>query len=214
MHFSFYHFLLSFLFNQVQLTDFENAAFVAFIVLLTRAILSFHLNLLIPLSKVDENMVTAGRRDAVRQGKFYFRKTLKKCSTTTNGHVHNCGSDCNDFELMTIDKILNGKDGEFPGLIPLIERYLSNVDVDVDTHCTISRYLELISRRASGELLTTAQWIRRFVDQHPDYKKDSVISETISYDLLNTFDRISRGEVGAPKLFGKPTSKTSQVTFC
>ena len=50
-------FLLSlfiiFFFNQVQLTDFENAAFVAFIVLLTRAILSFHLNLLIPLSKVS-----------------------------------------------------------------------------------------------------------------------------------------------------------------
>lgn len=45
-------FLLLFIFNQVQLTDFENAAFVAFIVLLTRAILSFHLNLLIPLSKV------------------------------------------------------------------------------------------------------------------------------------------------------------------
>ena len=54
MHaFSFYHFLLFFFFNQVQLTDFENAAFVAFIVLLTRAILSFHLNLLIPLSKVS-----------------------------------------------------------------------------------------------------------------------------------------------------------------
>ena len=65
-----------------------------------------------------------------------------------------------------------------------------------------------------GELLTTAQWIRRFVDEHPDYKKDSVISDTISYDLLNTFDRISRGEVGAPQLFGKPTSKTSQVTCC
>jgi len=186
----------------VQLTDFENAAFVAFIVLLTRAILSFHLNLLTPLSKVDENMVTAGERDAVRQGKFFFRKTLKKCSTVTNGDGHNCDSD--EFELMTIDTIVNGKEGEFPGLIPLIECYLSNVDVDIATHCTISQYLKLISRRASGELLTTAQWIRRFVDKHPEYKKDSVISETISYDLLNTFDRISRGEMGAPQLFGKP----------
>ena len=62
-----------------------------------------------------------------------------------------------------------------------------------------------------GELLTTAQWIRRFVDEHPDYKKDSVVSETICYDLMNTFDRISGGEVGAPQLFGKPTSKTSDV---
>ena len=29
--------------------------------------------------QVDENMITAQKRDAARQGKFYFRKTLKKC---------------------------------------------------------------------------------------------------------------------------------------
>ena len=62
-----------------------------------------------------------------------------------------------------------------------------------------------------GELLTTAQWMRRFVELHPDYKKDSIVSETICYDLLNTFDRISKGEVDAPELFGKPISKTSDV---
>ena len=38
---------------QVQLTDFENAAFCVFIVLLTRTILSFGLNFLIPISKVQ-----------------------------------------------------------------------------------------------------------------------------------------------------------------
>ena len=27
----------------------------------------------------------------------------------TNGDVHNCDSDCDEFELMTIDKIINGK---------------------------------------------------------------------------------------------------------
>ncbi len=37
---------------EVQLTDFENAAFAAFIVLLSRAILHFNLNLYIPISKV------------------------------------------------------------------------------------------------------------------------------------------------------------------
>lgn len=37
---------------QVQLTDFENAAYVVFIVLLTRVILSYKMNFLIPLSKV------------------------------------------------------------------------------------------------------------------------------------------------------------------
>ena len=40
---------------KVQLTDFENAAYVTFIVLLTRVILSFDLNLLIPLSKVSSS---------------------------------------------------------------------------------------------------------------------------------------------------------------
>ena len=37
---------------EVQITDFENAAFGVFIVLLTRAILTFKLNMLIPISKV------------------------------------------------------------------------------------------------------------------------------------------------------------------
>lgn len=37
---------------EVQLTDFENAAFAAFVVLLTRAILAFNLNFYVPISKV------------------------------------------------------------------------------------------------------------------------------------------------------------------
>merc|ERR1719484_525814 len=41
---------------EVQLTDFENAAFTAFIVLASRVMLFFDLNLYIPISKVDENM--------------------------------------------------------------------------------------------------------------------------------------------------------------
>lgn len=64
---------------------------------------------------------------------------------------------------------------------------------------------------AIGELLTTAQWIRRYVELHPDYKEDSVVSESVCYDLMNTLQRISQGELGAPELFGKPTSKTSDV---
>lgn len=40
--------------SQVQLTDFENAAYVVFVVLLTRVILSYKLDFLIPLSKVKK----------------------------------------------------------------------------------------------------------------------------------------------------------------
>lgn len=59
---------------EVQVTDFENAAFSVFIVLLTRAILSFNLNFYIPISKVDENMKRAHFRDAVKTQKWFFRK--------------------------------------------------------------------------------------------------------------------------------------------
>jgi len=59
---------------------------------------------------------------------------------------------------------------EFPGLIPLINSYLSGMDVDADTHCTIQQYLKLIQRRASGDLQTTASWMRQFVRSHPDYR--------------------------------------------
>ena len=37
---------------EVQMTDFENAAFAVFVVLLSRAILYFKLNFYIPISKV------------------------------------------------------------------------------------------------------------------------------------------------------------------
>lgn len=54
---------------EMQATDAENAAFVVFVVLLTRVTLAFDLNLYIPLSKVDENMKRAHARDGVHQKK-------------------------------------------------------------------------------------------------------------------------------------------------
>ena len=57
--------------------------------------------------------------------------------------------------------------------------------------------------------MTTARWMREFVQKHPDYKKDSVVSERICYDLMSTCDRIGKGQEPCPALFGTPTSKTS-----
>jgi len=50
---------------EAQITDFENAAFTVFVVLLSRVILTFDLNLYIPLSKVRQ--VDAGCRGAARR---------------------------------------------------------------------------------------------------------------------------------------------------
>ncbi|XP_058798275.1 glutamate--cysteine ligase catalytic subunit [Phymastichus coffea] len=188
---------------EVQITDFENAAIVCFVVLLTRVILSYKLNLLIPISKVDENMARAQRRDAVKSEKFWFRRDI-----TSNAQQDNIEDEYTEY---TIDEIVNGKEGTFPGLIPLVNSYLSSMDADADTHCTIQRYLKLIQRRASGELLTTAGWLRKEVLNHPDYKKDSRISQRINYDLLKKIYDIETNKISCPELHGRCTiSKTSE----
>lgn len=45
------------------------------------------------------------------------------------------------------------QEGVFQGLIPILNSYLENMEVDVDTRCTILNYLKLIKKRASGKLL-------------------------------------------------------------
>ncbi|XP_064623415.1 glutamate--cysteine ligase-like isoform X2 [Lineus longissimus] len=134
--------------TEVQLTDFENAAYAVFLVILTRAILSFGLNFLIPISKVDANMQTAQKRDAVLTEKFYFRKDI-------NTPYGKTADDGEEYISMSIDEIINGKENVFPGLVPVIKDYLANMEVDIDTHCTIQQYLTFIQKRASAESNTT-----------------------------------------------------------
>ncbi|XP_062562515.1 glutamate--cysteine ligase [Armigeres subalbatus] len=208
---------------EAQLTDFENAAIVCFIVLLTRVILSYQLDFLIPISKVDENMQNSQKRGAVLTEKFWFKKNITG-STVANGtgqvnqevNNHHPEQDTTDndemseeYELMTIDQIISGK-GQFPGLVPLINSYLGSMDVDADTHCTIQQYLRLIQKRASGELLTTASWIRKEITGHEEYKQDSVVSERICYDLLKKAKDIQDGIRPCPELLGSNiNSKTT-----
>ncbi|XP_076326354.1 glutamate--cysteine ligase catalytic subunit-like isoform X2 [Tachypleus tridentatus] len=184
---------------EVQFTDFENAAYAVFIVLLTRVILSLNMDLLIPISKVDENYEEAEKRDAVRSGTFWFKTNIKKSKKAKD---KTCCSDEWSYAKMTMNEIINGKDNLFPGLIPLIRRFLRRAAVEVDTLRTLQKYLELLQHRASGKLLTTAQWIREYILDHPDYRQDSVVTERINYDLLCTADRIQRGELKSPRLLG------------
>ncbi|KAI4501681.1 hypothetical protein M0802_003016 [Mischocyttarus mexicanus] len=190
---------------EVQITDFENAAIVCFIVLLTRVILSYKLNLLIPISKVDQNMAKAQKRNAVRNEKFWFRKDITS-NTTNKENIEE------EYDKFTVSEIINGKNGVFPGLIPLVNSYLANMDVDADTHCTVQRYMKLIQRRASGDLLTTAAWLRKEVTSHPEYKHDSVITQRINYDLMKKIDSIVSNEVSCPELLGPCiASKTTET---
>ncbi|KAF4628233.1 hypothetical protein G7Y89_g9918 [Cudoniella acicularis] len=192
---------------EIQVTDFENAAFSVFIVLITRVILSFDLNFYIPITKTDENMQTAHKRDAVLEDKFYFRKNpfptryprphsasgvQSASGTTTPATISRpptpSGPVEDEYAPMSIDEIMNGSKGDstndFPGLIPLVESYLDSMNVDVETRCELTAYLDLIRKRANGSLWTAAKWIRSFVQGHGDYKGDSVVGEKINHDLI------------------------------
>lgn len=203
---------------EIQITDFENAAFSVFMVLVTRAILSFDLNFYIPIKKVDENMERAHEVDAVLKEKFFFRKNPfpsrpSRANTVAAGDDSRPGSAYpsrpatptgpvdDEYEEMTINDVINGSEnGDFPGLIPIVESYLDSVNVDVSTRCQLATYLDLIGKRASGKLDTTARWIRNFVDRHPRYKHDSVVDDEIQHDLIGAVIAIGERE-GAGRNF-------------
>ena len=106
---------------------------------------------------------------------------------------------------------------------------MNSIEMDVDTRCTVMQYLRLISRRASGEitngeplsnwgsiklthtpsgeLMTTARWIRSYLTSHPLYKQDSVVTEEMTYDLMKRMLEVTDGTSPSPDLTGKLISK-------
>ena len=57
-----------------------------FLVLLTRVLVSFKYNLLIPISYVDQNMERCQKRNAIQEQRFFFRTNLSyvACDTPRN----------------------------------------------------------------------------------------------------------------------------------
>lgn len=196
---------------EVQITDFENAAFSIFVVLLVKTILHFNLNLYIPIGKIDENMETAHARDAVVSRKFFFRvrltpeivhSELPNGGACTNGRISqdppSGGKDklvTEEYRPMSINEIFNGGSSssreEPPGLIPLIQRYLDTCDYDSTTRSKLDEYLNFIKERANGNIMTTAKWLRSFVQEHPEYDSDSVVGKGVVYDLVKLVKELS-----------------------
>ncbi|CAG2118201.1 unnamed protein product, partial [Medioppia subpectinata] len=170
---------------EIQMTDFENAAFSVFTILLSRIVLKYKLNFIIPISKIDQNMSTAVKRDAVNRSKFWFRKDIftQNTSQDVNNNTNSFKTNYERYESeeesyieMSINEIMNGYGNEFPGLIPLIRDYVKDLLLDAQTYNKVQQYIQLIADRASAKLQTTAHWIRDFVRKHADYKYDSVMN--------------------------------------
>jgi len=212
---------------EVQLTDFENAAFTVFIVLLSRVILYFDLNLYLPMSKVDENLKRAQGQDAVLKSTFWFSQSLMPVCTDCPGkeaHARGAfgahkarklnrsavadlfGAGEVSAREMSILEILQGSGGNsqgtYRGLVPMILAYLDVIGTDSITLRQVSTYLDFIVARAAGELMTPAAWMRNYIRTHPDYKFDSVVSSRIATDLMAKCHRIGQGLEKVPELHG------------
>ncbi|KAJ2845127.1 glutamate--cysteine ligase [Coemansia erecta] len=187
---------------EVQVTDFENAAFSVFTVLLTRALLAFgDINMYIPVTKMDINMQRAHSRDAVLNEKFYFRRSILSGGSQTSSVVGDDEGNNDEVVEMSVNEVINGS-LEFVGLVPIVQMYLDSIEVEDSVRAKIDIYISFIQGRADGSIMTAAAWMRRFVRSHPAYKFDSVVSPEISYDLVVALDEIAQGKRAAPELLG------------
>ena len=182
---------------EAQVTDFENAAFAVWTMLLARAILHYDLNLYLPIARVAEGIERAHAVDAVRGTTLHFRKDLAghpPAADVVSGAVED------EYELKSVDEIVNGsRDGAFPGLASFVRRYAEERYVDADPkECRrLEAYFELVEGRASGRVETLARWMRRFIREHDDYQMDSVVTERIGWDLMVRLKEITEGRATA-----------------
>lgn len=62
----------------IQLTDFENTALIMTLAMIINVINNFDVDFIMPISLIDQNMMTAHTRDAVYKEKFWFKTSIVK----------------------------------------------------------------------------------------------------------------------------------------
>lgn len=172
-----------------------------------------HQSHLYPHPNCDSRSNDAGLGDASSQN------TLSVCSPTS------CSSSTSSSHAAPATDAGVG----FMGLVPLVREYLAErlsspasssvsspddgLPLSPETCGLLDRYLTLISKRASGELMTAARFMRSFVRSHEDYRFDSRVSEKIAYELADTCRLISAGELRPPLLLGTSCSNAGPFSL-
>jgi len=176
---------------EINLTSFENAAFAQFMWLWSKILIEKKYNFILPICDVDVNMCSAHFKDSVIKKKFLIRTNYKKEQAEEEPKI----------EKLSINDIMSGND-TFVGIIPLMKDYLKDHNVEGKVYDMYETYLNFVADRASGELETTAHYIRRFILEHPEYKKDSRVTEKIAFDLTKHVIKISDRQIVPNALLG------------
>ncbi|KAI4225398.1 MAG: hypothetical protein L6R36_003940 [Xanthoria steineri] len=135
------------------------------------------------------------------------RTTNNICINSPEGSNAPEINDKEEFPPQTIAALINGdlslsSPPLFPGFIPLIQRYLDEIDtLDRPARAKVDEYLGLISARASGRAWTAAKWQREFVMGHGEYRGDSIVGGKVMYDLLNAVKTMQDSRDVGGKMF-------------
>jgi len=138
-----------------------------------------------PLSKVDENMCRAHKRDSVLTQKFWIRTNIL---VKDKPEVHE----------LSIKDIMHGcTNPSFPGILPLVDKFITE-NATPEQAVALRNYVSVVGKRADGSLKTNARWMRDFVAAHPEYKKDSIVSQPVFFDMIQTIVKMNTGDVKYP----------------
>ena len=188
----------------LQITPFENTSIVHFIVNLYNIILKQNCNFIIPITKVDKNYESAYCNDAINTQKFWWRVNSFEDINLNSYNFDYKKDEEENIKLLTINEILNGnKEYNYPGLISIIKKEINNnPEYTPEIKQNLFKFANYMEKRATGEIWTDAKYIRKFINEHPKYNKDSIITEEINYDLVNHLLNIQNGDIKPRELFG------------
>ena len=198
----------------IQLTDFENTALTVMVGMLANIINEFDLDIIVPITMVDENMKRAHARDAASQAKFWWKvpradqadalprqndltqtQFLLSNSTVTGDKKRNStkqNDEADRYKELYIWQILEGDAsvGMPVGIITFCEQYMDMNEWPEDKIAQTMTYLKFLSMRARGTVPTGARFLRDFVLSHADYKQDSFLTTQMQYDLMKMLDSL------------------------
>ena len=188
----------------LQLTPFENTSIIHFIVNLYNIILKRNCNFIIPITKVDQNYENAYCNDAINKQKFWWRINCFDNININDDNFDYKKDEEDNIKLLTINEILNGANQfNYLGLISFIKKEINkNPNYNEIMRQNLLKFANHMEKKAKGEIWTDAKYIRKFINDHPKYNKDSIITEDINYDLINHLLDIQNNIIKPKELFG------------
>lgn len=102
---------------------------------------------------------------------------------------------------------------EFKGLVPLCIEYINQEVMEgrcsVGCRDVIMSYVNFIHDRACGKIPTNAAFLRSMVANSPQYKHDSIVPESLCYEMCKFAFDVGEGRILVPELYGEHASRVN-----